>query len=239
MATVASDFFGGFFLKKAYSTMASPIVIFISQLMYPMICLVQHFIIGEKKEVSILQIGSFVGIVVICGLINLKTTKTKKGNLLLGSLLAICSNSCYIFNIIWQDRIVSKSSPLLYLRTMSLYSLVLIPVLGLMTEFNNVPRSFKQVISFYRGNFKWILACTSAFATFYISGTYFIKNYGGPAFNLATLSTSIHFGLYNMLFHFNPLITGGYLVALSFSILMLWIEMHGKQNGSLWDWKFQ
>lgn len=225
VATVASDFFGGFFLKKAYATMASPVVIFITQLMYPFMCLVQRFILGNKNDVSIMQILSFISIVVICGLINLKTTHSKRGNILLGSVLALCSNACYIFNIIWQGRIVQKSGPMLYLRTMALYSLILIPALGVLTEYTNIPRSFKQIKLFYRSNYKWLLACASAFSLFYICGTFFIHSYGGTAFNLATLSTSIHFGLYNMIFQFQPVITAGYLVALALSILLLWAEM--------------
>lgn len=221
----ASDFFGGYFLKCAYATTFSPLVVFISQLMYPMTTFVMFFQEGGKAHISFSQIISYSIILSICALINCKTTNSKRGHLLLGAFFALASNACYIINILSQHRIVKASDAISYLRNMALCSLITCPVLGATFQFKSIPRSLKEVKNFYQHNFLWLSISGLAFAIFYIYGAVFIDEQSPVAFNLATLSTSMYFGLFNMISDFNPWFTLGYIVSLASSIFLLSTEL--------------
>ncbi|KRH93815.1 putative transporter [Pseudoloma neurophilia] len=219
-----SDFFGGFCLKQAYATTAAPIVVFISQLMFPMMSTYLYFI-ENAQGTSKLSVASFLIILVICCLINVKSYKGKIKNVMLGVFFAFGSNICYIFNILYQNKIVSKIGAALYLRNMSIYSVPVLFLSSLLIDYKNIPRSFKEITGFYKKNPVWIAISGVSLASFYIFGSLFIEKYGPTAFNIATLTTSMYFGLYNMFYHFNLGYTCGYVIAMGFSILLFWSEL--------------
>lgn len=231
----ATDFFGGFFLQKAYAKTAGSLVVFICQLMYPMMLITVKIIYDISPDLKIHKIILFILIVCICAIVNTFSFQNILGNPYLGIFYAFLSNSFFITNCLICKKIIDCTNSYIYLRNMTIVSMITCPLFGIFTQFKQIP-NLNDITAFYNHNFLYFSLSSLSFALFYILGTIFIEKNGPTIFNLNTLSTSIYFGFFNLMLRIinkrkfkrrnkDLFLVLGYLTALFIYLFLLYGEM--------------
>lgn len=222
---VVSDFLGNFFLKLAFSSTIGYLVVFISQLMYPMTVIVMKILYNRNPNISLIKIIAFVIILATVLMINAKSHVKIPKSYIKGIIYACLSNLCFIANILLQNKIVDKTGPFPYLQKMSAISFLMCPFISCFTQFKCIPRSFYSIKNFYTQNWSYCILSNIGLAALYVIGTIYIEKYGPVRFNIGLLGTSVYFGLISLVYNFDFVLFSAYLLVFIAVIILLCTEM--------------
>lgn len=220
-----TDILGNAFLIYGYSQSASYFVVFIAQLMYPMMIVTAKVLFNRNPEISLLKILAFIVLVTSCFFVNKYNHNESSKNMIKGFVCILLSNSFFIANIVLQSRVVKVIGPFPYLKRVNIASLVLSPIINLAINYQNLPKSFDDVLSFYKLRYHWLGLYTLCISAFYILGTFYIKWNGPVPFNIATLPFSAYFGLLNIFETFKVYVVLAYMICISASLYLLHKEL--------------
>lgn len=220
-----TDILGNAFLIYGYSQTASYFVVFIAQLMYPMMIITTKILFNRNPEISIFKIIAFIVLVVSCFVVNKYNHNEPLENILKGLIFVFLSNSFFIANIVLQSKIVKVIGPFPYLKKVNIVSFVLSPMINFVVNYRNLPKSVDEVLSFYKLRYHWIGLYTICISAFYILGTFYIEWNGPVPFNIATLPFSAYFGLINIYETFEIHVLAAYIICITASIYLLYKEL--------------
>lgn len=195
------DFLGGYFLNKSFAQTSPCLIVFLTQMIYPLSAFTELFIFTKaehkKKYQKLLKKLSkklliFAVLSCACFIVNYKQEGSSFRFSYSGILYVILSDIFYMSNTFCQSCIVPHTGAYLYLRNFSFSGFVYCIAICVADI-----KSFDM--SFYRTYYTYLIFYTLSLSLFYIFASPYINKFGGIVFNSSVITGSVYCGIYKMI----------------------------------------